>query len=547
MTKPTLLVALVLAFAARLTPAQAHQPATSAKPNILIVLADDSGYSDLSCQGGEVATPNLDALATSGMRLTHFYNSARCCPTRASLLTGVNPHQADFPDMSGTLPDTVVTIPEVLRSAGYSTFMVGKWHLGREKKPTDRGFDEFFGMIGGFNSYWRQNPFYTRWPEGHPKRQYAPGQFYSTNAFGDYALDFIDQGRAAKKPWFMYLAFNAVHFPLHAPESEIERFEKLYSEGWDVMREKRLARMKELGLIPPDTALTPRLVVPPNRANLKNGTNDREIPAWDSLPEDRRKDLARRMAVYAAALSIMDENVGRVVKHLKETGQFDNTLIFYLSDNGACGEWDPFGFDTRSGPNNILHTGDDLKTVGGPESYASYGSGWANACVTPFRFYKQYTHEGGIITPLIVSWPNGLKTKPGTMDPSPGYITDLMATCADVAGAPYPTTRNGKSILPKEGASLKPLMEASQRPTQTICVEHEGSRMIREGDWKLVAERGPSGPHPWELYNLATDPTEIHDLAKSQPDKVTDLERKYLAWAQRVGARQNLPPRDETP
>jgi arylsulfatase A-like enzyme len=512
--------------------AMAQAPARS-RPNILIILADDVGYSDLGCQGGEIRTPHLDALAAGGVRFTHFYNSARCCPSRASLLTGVHPAQAGFQGMVGQLPPRVVTIPEVLQGAGYNTYMVGKWHLGEARKPTDRGFGEFYGMLGGFNSYWQEHPFYTRWPEGREARAYAPGAFYSTDVFGDYALDFLEQGRNAGKPWFLYLAFNAAHFPLHAPAADIERYEPVYADGWDKMRERRLARMKEMGLVTKDLELTPRTVVPKNWANAqKEWAADRQIPAWETLAEDRRRDLTRRMATFAAAVERMDRNIGRVVEYLRTTGQLEDTLIFYLSDNGACAEWDPFGFDGESGPNNILHSGADLKTIGAPGSYVSYGSGWANACSTPYRYYKQYTHEGGILTPLIVHCPAGVTLKPGTMIRQTGYITDILPTCAEVAGARYPRKLAGREILPPEGESLMPLLTGVDRPARPIIIEHEGSKALRDGDWKVVQERGG---HPWELYNLAQDPTEVHDLARAEPGRMATMTAAWEAWARRCG------------
>ena len=523
-------VGLLVGWPAATATAQA-QPPGSGKPNILLILADDVGYSDLGCQGSEIRTPNLDALAASGVRFTNFYNSARCCPTRASLLTGVHPSQAGFQGMSGQLPPRVATIPEVLKPAGYNTYMVGKWHLSQRTKPTDRGFDEFYGMLGGYNSFWQEHPFYTRWPAGRPARAYAPGSFYATDAFGDYALDFLNQGEKAARPWFLYLAFNAAHFPLHAPEEEIAKYESVYADGWDATRDRRLARMKELGLVPGDTELTPRMVVPKNRFNAgKEWAADQPVPAWDSLPADRQKDLTRRMATFAAMVDRMDQNIGRVIAHLKQTGQYENTLIFYLSDNGACGEWDPFGFDVASGPQNILHTGDDLKTIGAPSSYLSYGSGWANVGSTPYRYYKQYTHEGGILTPLIVHYPAGVKLKPGSMIHPTGYITDIMATVVAAAGATYPQERAGTKILPMEGASLLPLLAGADRPERPIFIEHEGSRAVRDGDWKLVQERGG---HPWELYNLAQDPTEMRDLADQEPSRVGALARDWDAWAAR--------------
>lgn len=509
---------------------------TAGRPNILLILADDLGWSDLGCYGGEIHTPNLDALAADGLRFTQFYNSARCCPSRAAILTGLNPHQAGFAGMSGSLPRSAVTLPEVVKTAGYSTFMVGKWHLGEQYGPVARGFDEYYGMLGGFGTYWQENPLYSRLPAGHTRREYAPGKFYSTNVFGDYALDFMKQGKESGKPWMMYLAFNAPHFPLHAPEEVVAKYETMYREkGWDTIRAERLARQKKLGLIPESVELTPRSVVPANRINQQTGWADKENPAWDSLPTDRRADLARRMAVYAAAVEIMDQNVGRIITHLKETGEWENTVLFFLSDNGACAEWDPYGFDALDSTKNILHTGDALKTVGAPGSYVSYGSGWANACNTPWRLYKHYAQEGGIRTPLIVHWPGGLKTKPGALTTRPGYITDFMPTFCELSGAKYPESHEGITITPEQGISLLPVLNNASVPARTLCVEHEGNRMVREGDWKLVALHDK----PWELYDLKADPTEMHNLATREPARVAKMSAAWDTWAEK----SNVKPR----
>lgn len=521
------LAALLLATLAAVHAAEAPVPG---KPNILLILADDLGYSDLGCYGGEIATPNLDALAMGGLRFQQFYNSARCSPTRASILTGLHPHQAGFPNLSGRLAKNSVTLAEVLKPAGYRTLLVGKWHLNEKNPPTERGFDEFYGMLGGYNSCWREQPFYTRWPQDRTKREYAKDKFYSTDVFADYALDFI--GPKSVQPWFLYLAFNAPHFPLHAPEADIAKYQAMYfNMGWDGIRAQRLARQKKLGLMPPELALTPRAATPANWANAKTGWADREIPAWDSLPEDRRHDLARRMAVYAAMVDRMDLAIGRVVAHLKTTGQYENTVIFFLSDNGACAEWDPFGFDTSSGPNNVLHTGADLQKTGGPDSYVSYGSGWANACNTPLRLFKHYGHEGGVRTPFIIHWPAGLKAK--GYAPGPGYITDFMPTICELSGATYPKLVGDTAILPEEGVSLLAAMNGKPLPQRQIFIEHEGNRCIRDGAWKLVA----LSQKPWELYDLASDPTEMHDVASQQPERVRALASAWEAWAKRMKLR----------
>lgn len=516
------------------------------RPNILLILADDVGFSDLGCYGSEIATPNLDRLASEGLRFRQFYNAARCCPSRASLLTGLYPQEAGMGDMAGQkmgplgyegrLMNRCVTIPEVLKPAGYLCYMVGKWHVGAKPNPIDRGFDEFYGMIGGFNSCWVEHPYYTRLPSDHPRRQYPPGKFYSTDVFGDYALDFMADARREGKPWFLYLAFNAAHFPLHAPEAEIDKYENVYQQGWDKIREERYKRMNELGVLPGNTLLTPRGFIPANWANKQTGWADKYNPPWDSLPADRRADLARRMAVYAGMVDRMDQNIGRVIADLRRHGELDNTLVIFLSDNGACAEWDPYGFDGATGPHNVLHTGDDLKNVGGPGSYISYGSAWANACNTPWRLYKHYDHEGGISTPCIVRWPAVVKQQ-GKMNDTPCDIFDLLPTLIEVAGANYPKTFNGHAILPLEGLSLMPVFKDGTLPPRTLFFEHEGNRAVRENRWKLVSLKG----QPWELYDFDDDRSELNNLTAQHPDIAARLAKEWDGWAERCHVRQPKP------
>jgi arylsulfatase len=514
------------------------------RPNILLILADDLGFSDVGCFGAEIATPNLDKIASEGVRFTQFYNAARCCPTRASLLTGLYPHEAGMglmagggrgmPGYEGHLTDRCVTIPEVLKPAGYRCYMVGKWHLAAHPNPIARGFDEFYGMIGGFNTCWQEHPSYTRLPADHPRREYAPDKFYSTDVFGDYALDFISDARKTPgKPWFLYLAFNAAHFPLHAPEAEIAKYEKTYTQGWDKIREERFARQQQLGLLPKDTELTPRSFIPANWANKQTGWADKTNPAWDSLSADRRADLARRMAVYAAMIDRMDQNIGRVLADLRSHGELDNTLVIFLSDNGACAEWDPNGFDGSSGPHNILHTGDELKKIGGPESYVSYGSGWANACNTPWRLYKHYDYEGGIAAPCIVRWPAVVK-RPGGFNTTPSDIIDFMPTILEVTGASYPKSFQDHAILPMEGRSLLPILKDEPAANRPIFFEHEGNRAARDGQWKLVALDND----PWELYDFNHDRSELHNLASQRPEIVARLAKEWDEWATRSFVRQ---------
>jgi arylsulfatase A-like enzyme len=535
--------------------AVSHQSLCGAneKPNILLILADDLGWSDLGSYGGEIQTPTLDSLAANGLRFRQFYNSARCCPTRASLLTGLYPHQAGVGAMSsdqgpanpgyrGTLQPHTTTLAEVLKTAGYHTSMVGKWHLHNAQgvKPTDRGFQEFYGMLGGYNSCWEEQPHYTRWPKDRPTRTYTsatghtPGSFYATDVFADYALDFIQLAREAKQPFFQYLAFNAPHFPLHAPQAVIEKYEALYfKKGWDGIRQDRLAKLKRDGFLPQALPLPERSVVPAKSHAKPSPYAGKENPAWESLPEPRRRDLARRMAVYAAMVECMDAALGKITAELKTHGELDNTLIIFLSDNGACWEWDPYGFDGSSSPNNVLHENEALQKLGQPGDYCSYGSGWANACNTPWRLYKHYSHEGGIRTPCIVHWPKKVG-KVGITD-FPGHLIDVMPTLVELAGATYPQKRGESPVLPMEGQSLLTVFEKpgihSDRAAP-IYFEHEGSRALRDGLWKLVALDGESAT-PWELYDLSQDPNELQNLAAEQPKRVKDMAARWKAWAER--------------
>ena len=517
--------------------------APPARPNIIVILADDVGYSDIGCYGGEIRTPNLDRLAAGGVRFTQFYNAARCCPSRAAIMTGLYPHQTGMGNMvggrppdesmegyAGRLNNRNATIAEVLRPAGYSTLMAGKWHLG-QPSPVERGFDEYYGMLHGFDSFWDASR-YTRLPADRPARTYAPGAFYSTDAFTDYTLEFLAAARRRKQPYFLYLAYNAAHFPLHAPKDAIDRYAPLYEKGWDYIRQERFARMRRMGLLERGWDLTPRSIIPPNRVATPHGWANKPNPAWESLEPDRRKDMARRMAIYAAMIEIMDRNIGRVIGDLRAAGDLDNTLIVFLSDNGACAEWDPWGFDIKSGPDNTLHRGAELDRMGQPGTYHSYGSAWANACNTPWRLYKHYDHEGGISTPFIAHWPAGIRHR-GAFEHQPGHIIDLMPTCVELAGAKYPAERNSSAILPMEGRSLVPALNGRRIVRDALYWEHEGNRAVRVGRWKAVA-LDPGGP--WELYDMERDRTEMHNLAAAQPERVRAMAAQWEQWARRTKA-----------
>jgi arylsulfatase A-like enzyme len=522
--------------------ALASTPAFGAarRPNILVILADDVGYSDIGCYGGEIHTPNLDRLAAGGVRFTQAYNCARCCPSRAALLTGLYPHQAGMGNMvggrrdesldgyQGRLNDRNVTIAEVLRPAGYSTIMTGKWHLA-EPGPVERGFGEYYGMLHGFDSFWDASK-YIRLPEGRPQRSYGPGKFYATDAITDYTLDLLAGARRQKKPWFTYLAYNAAHFPLHAPKDLIDKYAPVYEKGWDRIRQERFERMRRMGLLERGWDFTPRSIIPPNRVATPNGWANKQNPAWDSLDADRGKDLARRMAIYAAMIEIMDRNIGRVIGNLRAAGELNSTLVLFLCDNGACAEWDPYGFDIKSGPDNILHKGAELEKMGQPGTYHSYGSAWANASNTPFRLYKHYDHEGGISTPLIAHWPAGIRRR-GVFEHQPAHLIDIMPTCVELAGARYPTEFGGKPILAMEGRSLTPAFEGRTIDRQMICWEHEGNRAIRVGMWKAVA-LDPAGE--WELYDMERDRTEMHNLAAQEPGRLKEMVVQWESWAHRT-------------
>jgi arylsulfatase len=506
------------------------------RPNILLIVADDLGWSDPGCYGGEIETPNLDKLARGGVRFTQFYNMARCCPSRASILTGLYPHQvgmgnmtsaqprSDFPGYAGVLNDRNTTIPEVLKAAGYSTWMAGKWHLGAPG-PVARGFDEYYGMVHGFDSFWDRSK-YTRLPKGRSERSYPEGEFYATDAITDYALDFLTEARKRDQPFLFYLAYNAPHFPLHAPERMIDKYVPIYEQGWDRIRELRHARMKELGVVSRTLPLTPRSEIPPNRFNRQTGWAGRSNPPWDSLEPDRQKDLARRMATFAAMVEIMDRNIGRVIEALRSHRELDNTVVLFTSDNGACAEWDPWGFDISSGPQNVLHRGTELRQIGQPGSYQSYGSGWANASNTPWRLYKHYAQEGGISSPFIAHWPAGVARR-NAIESEPGHIIDLMPTCVELAAAAYPS-----SMPAMEGRSLLPAIRGGRLPIRPLFWEHEGNRAVRSGKWKAVAA-GPAGP--WELFDMEADRTELHNLAAKHPERVRQMVAEWEQWARRTG------------
>ncbi|NBR42512.1 MAG: arylsulfatase [Verrucomicrobia bacterium] len=526
--------------------------AESRRPNILVILADDLGYSDLGCYGGEIPTPNIDRLAKLGVRFEKCTNSARCCPTRASLITGLHPHEAgigDFvtakpspkrgPAYTGHLLDNNITIPELLKQSGYSTWMVGKWHMG-SPGPVQRGFDAYYGfknLQAHSNDQW-DSADYARLPASTPAElSYAPGKFYVTDVFTDYALEFLRQARTTKdKPWFLYLAHSSPHFPLQAPKESIDRHMATYRRGWDVLRAERFTRMKALGLVSADAVLPPLSMVPVEANDaIANGYSGKPNPSWDSLPADRREDLARRMATFAAMVEHVDQGVGRLLADLEQHGELANTLILFTSDNGACYEWGPFGFDgvSRSGQND-LHVGESLAGMGQAGTHSSYGSAWANLGNTPLNLYKHFCNEGGISSPLIVSWPATLKPSVAWIRSS-AHVMDFLPTIAAAAGATYPAERAGKPILPSSGRSLLPDLRGEPTPERGIPTAHEGARGYRLGNWKIVWGKRQAAPVAWQLFDLSKDPSEQHDLAEQQPEKLKELADAWMAWAKRCG------------
>ena len=540
---PLNLVALAICvFSSLAASSVAVGASDSARPNIVLILVDDLGYSDLGCYGGEIETPNIDRLAQNGVRMTQLYNSARCCPTRASLMTGLYPHQTGVgfmtadngkPGYRGFLNDRCVTTASLLQTAGYKTYLAGKWHLrgagDLECTPTNRGFDEFYGPFRDYASFYRED-LYFRLPEGREPIEQSSDSFYATNAITDYALHFLDDARKNAKPYYLYLAYNAPHFPLQAPVELIDKYAEEYEKGWDHIREERFAKMMASGLISKNFDLSERGLVPevPNR-NKDSKYFGQKIPAWDSLDHDRQKDLARRMATFAAMIEIVDRNVGRVVEDLKANGELENTCIFFLSDNGACAEWDPYGFDDDPYPQNKLYKGDELKEIGQKGTFHSYGTAWANASNAPFSSYKHYTYEGGISSPAIVHFPSSVKAS-GSINRETQHVMDVAATILDLADVRYPEKWKGETLYPIEGQSLLPLIEGRATSSRPLYFEHEGNRGVRDGKWKLV---WTNYEKQWELYDIQKDRTETRNIARSHPNKVANLSKQWHVWAER--------------
>ena len=512
MTRPkSLLFPGLLALSSLLHAAETAKPAT--KPNIIVILVDDMGYSDLSCYGSDIPTPNLDALAADGLKYTQFYNAGRCCPSRAALLTGLYSHEAGvgnmmrdqgLPGYQGHLNDQCVTIAQVLKPAGYFTAMTGKWHVGQEQgvTPWGRGFDRNMSAPDGGFYYagGKKCQLFLNGQEIADNDKRLPQHWYSTDLWTTYGLKFIDEAVVAKKPFYLHLCYNAPHFPIQAPAEDIAKFRGKYKEGWDKLRVARRERELALGIVDQSCGLAPRVEA---------------ISAWDSLSEQDKDRFDHIMAVYAAAVWHMDKEVGELVAGLKQRGVYDNTLIFFMSDNGGNAEMGPRGRDK-----------------GDPTDAASgwfCGESWASLENTPFRYYKHYNHEGGISTPLIVHWPAGIQAK-GEMRTQPGHLIDIMPTCVEVAGASYPKVFNGKPILPMEGKSLVGSFSNQPIVRDALFWEHTGNAAVRVGNMKLVRLAG----RPWELYDSSKDRSELHNLAAERPGVVKELAAKWDAWAARA-------------
>jgi len=499
--------------------------ASKQRPNIVVILVDDMGFSDLGCYGGEIPTPNLDRLASGGIRFTQFQNTARCSPSRAALLTGLYPHQAGMghlenmviegrPGYQGRLADDSVTIAEALTPAGYFTAMTGKWHLGQQHgtPPWERGFQRslnsslggiyYPGQAGRENASLYLNS--RALPLASP--ELGGNSWYSTDLWTQFGLRFLDEARQERKPFFLYLAHNAPHFPLMAPQEDIQRFRGKYLAGWDELRKARYERQAKMALVDRRWRLTER---PP------------DSPAWDSLSQIEKERFDLIMAIYAATVYRMDRAIGTLVEGLRQRGVLDNTLILFMSDNGGNAE---------SGPNGRL----EGEGFGGPRSTVFLGMNWATLNNTPFRRYKHFTHEGGVSTPLIAHWPAGIaRERNGKFDHQAGHLVDIMPTVLEAAGARYPSELRGKKTLAPAGASLAPAFSGrvvSRR--DPIFFMHEGNRAVRSGKWKLVAK----WKQPWELYDIAADRTEMHDLAGQRPDLVRELSAVHDAWAARTNA-----------
>jgi len=491
------------------------------RPNIVVLLADDMGFGDVGCYGAEVETPHIDQLAEEGMRFSQFYNYPRCSPTRASLLTGQYPHQVgmgdlttsskDAPAYQGYLNDQCVTIAEALEGVGYQSMMVGKWHVGHKTKdrwPTGRGFDRFYGEHRYVDDYFK--PTHQLYLDGETVEPRGR-DWYSTDAYTDYALQFMEGAQAAGDPFFMYVAFNAPHFPLQAFQSDIDPYRGEYGTAWDEVRRRRYERQIEMGLIDENWDLPPSLL---------RTMDDGDVEAWRSVENDNEEWWDLKMAAYAAQIDRMDQNIGRLLRKLDTMGVADNTLVLLLSDNGSAAE----DWINSQNPDGARPGDRTCKIAAGPP--------WANVSNSPFRYYKQWTHEGGIATPFVARWPGEIE--PGTLNHEVGHVIDVLPTILDATDVSYPDSYDGSSVREPDGRSLLPAFDGRERDRGVLAWEHVGNRALRKGDWKLVSSARFTESE-WELYNMEADRTETEDLSDQHPDKVDELRRDWAQWADRVG------------
>jgi arylsulfatase A-like enzyme len=548
--KRNFVTVLICLFIGRDLIAQTPAKGTARRPNIIIILADDMGFSDAGCYGSEIHTPNIDYLATNGIRFRQFYNTSRCCPTRASLLTGLYNHQGgigkmtqqeDEPGYQGHLAQNAVTLAEVLKTAGYHTAMSGKWHVSNtnglanpqdqldwlnhhreetsfspvEQYPTSRGFEKYFGTIWGVVDFF--DPFSL--VSGTTPIKNVPKNYYHTDAINDTAVAYIKGYAGSPQPFFLYVAENAPHWPLMALPEDIAKYKDTYNAGWDQIRKTRYEKMTRLGLI--DPASTPLS----ERWNDKLGWEQNADKDWDAMA----------MAVHAAMIDRMDQGIGRIIQALKQTGQLENTLILFLSDNGAspelCANFGA-GFDrpseTRDG-RKIVYADKKQALPGAETTYSSIGPRWANVANTPYQYWKAESYEGGIHTPLIAYWPKGITVNKGGFNDHVGHVMDFMATFAELAEATYPKQYKGHSVPPTTGISLvSSFRGVKSKGHELLFNEHYGARYARQGDWKLVSLAKDSSYH---LFNLAADRTETIDLAQKYPEKVHQLDSLWRQWA----------------
>ena len=494
---------------------------TQKKPNIVLIMADDMGFSDIGCYGGEIETPNINKLAANGLKYRQFYNTARCCPTRAALMTGLYSHKSGLgwmtvsdlgkPGYIGELNNNCITIAQGLKPAGYRCYISGKWHVIFDKDmeqdspkhnwPLQRGFDRYYGHLAGDGGYYKPRAL-TR----DNTRIEAPDEdYYYTDAIADNAVEFINDHYTdySEDPFFLYVPFYSPHRPLHAKAEDIAKYKGKYMIGWDEIRKRRYQKQIELGLFDDNWELSPR---------------DNSVQAWENVPENQKPLWDMRMATYAAMVDCMDQNIGKILNTLETNNALDNTVVIFISDNGGCAETAGNG---------------DINTIGTPATDESYRTAWANASNTPFRMYKSYVHEGGISSPMIVHWPKGLKAPKDSFCDSIGHVIDIMPTCLDLAGAQYPEEFNGNEIYPLSGKSLVPTFTGNDIEREAIYFEHEANRAIRMGKWKLVSRAAMRPPYKgqWELYDLEKDRTESNNLAQQFPDIVTQMNEMWEKWA----------------